>query len=64
MTIIYFTLAISLILAGVFLAVFIWATRTGQYDDLVTPGHRILTDDNKSEKKPKTEESDDRNERD
>lgn len=57
MTIIYFTLAISLLLAGVFLGVFIWATRSGQYDDLTTPGHRILIDDYKERNNKSTEET-------
>jgi cbb3-type cytochrome oxidase maturation protein len=35
----------SLALAGVFLGVFIWASRTGQFDDTTTPALRILMDD-------------------
>lgn len=62
MTIIFFTLIISLLLAGVFLGVFIWATRSGQYDDLTTPGHRILIDDFKKGKNKSTEESHERSE--
>ena len=57
MTIIFMTIIMSLFLALVFLLTFIWATRSGQYDDLVTPGHRALLDeksddflDNKEEK--------------
>ena len=45
MNIIFLTLIISLILALTFLAAFIWASRGGQYDDLITPSHRILIDD-------------------
>ena len=46
MLIIILTISISLILAGVFAAAFIWSARNGQYSDLVTPAHRILLDDN------------------
>lgn len=35
----------SLLLAGGFLAVFIWASRSGQYEDTTTPALRMLTDD-------------------
>lgn len=62
MNIIFFTLIISLLLAGTFLAVFIWATRSGQYDDLTTPGHRILIDDYEQRKNTPTEEHDERSE--
>lgn len=60
MNIIYFTLIISLLLAAVFLGVFLWATKSGQYDDLETPGHRILIDDYKQGKNHKMEEKDER----
>lgn len=62
MNIIFYTLIISLLLAGTFLAVFIWATRSGQYDDLTTPGHRILIDDYEQRKNTPTEEHDERSE--
>ncbi|HSE84119.1 MAG TPA: cbb3-type cytochrome oxidase assembly protein CcoS [Thermodesulfobacteriota bacterium] len=45
MNILFLTLAISIILALIFLIGFIWATRKGQYDDLTTPSQRILIDD-------------------
>jgi len=35
----------SLTLAGVFLAGFIWAVRSGQFDDTCTPSMRILSDE-------------------
>ena len=44
-------LVVSLILALVFLASFIWANKTGQYDDDVTPGMRILFDDEEVKEK-------------
>ncbi|KAB2894232.1 MAG: cbb3-type cytochrome oxidase assembly protein CcoS [Chlorobi bacterium] len=35
----------SLLVAGGFLVAFILATRRGQYDDVVTPPHRIMDDE-------------------
>ncbi len=45
MTIIFMTLAISLALSLIFLLIFVWTTRKGQYDDLKTPSYRMLIDD-------------------
>ena len=42
MTIIILLIAISLTIAVVFLVIFIWALRSGQYDDTYTPSVRIL----------------------
>jgi cbb3-type cytochrome oxidase maturation protein len=35
----------SLLLPGIAVAAFFWATGDGQFDDLDTPAHRILWDD-------------------
>lgn len=35
----------SLVLATLFVLIFIWATRQGQFDDLESPAHRMLFDD-------------------
>ena len=45
MNIIYVLLPIALLLGGGFLAAFIWMAADGQYDDLETPGHRILLEE-------------------
>ena len=42
MNIIFLTLGVSILIAIVFLAAFIWAAGKGQYDDLETPSHRML----------------------
>lgn len=42
MIIVVMLIAISLIIALVFLAIFFWNIRTGQYDDMFTPSVRIL----------------------
>jgi cbb3-type cytochrome oxidase maturation protein len=45
MTVILYLIAISLALAGGGLLVFMWALRTGQYEDLEGASQRILFDD-------------------
>jgi cbb3-type cytochrome oxidase maturation protein len=45
MSVVYIALPVALLLAIAGVAAFIWATRTGQMDDLETPGHRALFDD-------------------
>ena len=44
-------LVVSFLLAVFFLASFIWANKTGQYDDDITPGIRMLYDDEEVEVK-------------
>ncbi|HET7290510.1 MAG TPA: cbb3-type cytochrome oxidase assembly protein CcoS, partial [Thermodesulfobacteriota bacterium] len=51
MNIIFLTLGVSIAIALIFLGAFIWAAGRGQYDDLETPGHRMLLDDYESDKK-------------
>ena len=45
MSIIYFLIGCSVLLAVIFLGAFFWAQRNGQNDDLYTPSMRILLDD-------------------
>jgi len=45
MNMIFLLIGFSIVLALVFLLAFFWASRTGQNDDLYTPGVRILFDD-------------------
>jgi cbb3-type cytochrome oxidase maturation protein len=47
MTIIILLIGISLCIAVVFLVVFVWSVRDGQYDDTYTPSVRMLFDDGK-----------------
>jgi len=53
MSVIILLIIISLVVALGFLAIFIWAVKTGQFDDTVSPGIRILFEDKKHEN-PKT----------
>jgi cbb3-type cytochrome oxidase maturation protein len=45
MNIIFLLIIVSILIAVGFLAAFIWAIRSGQYDDDYTPAIRILFDD-------------------
>jgi len=56
MSVIFVLIIISMTVAGAFLGLFIWANKSGQFDDTVTPGMRVLFDDKK--KKSDQEQSD------
>jgi len=43
--IIYLLIPLSVILVGLIIWIFLWAIRSGQFDDLEGPAHRILMDD-------------------
>lgn len=45
MEIIFVLIVISLLVAVGFLAAFLWAVRSGQYEDDYTPSMRMLLDD-------------------
>ncbi len=47
MEIVYLLVPLSLVLALLIGAVFWWAIRRGQFDDLEGPAHRILMDDDR-----------------
>jgi cbb3-type cytochrome oxidase maturation protein len=47
MSVILILIAFSLLVAIIFLFAFIWAVKSGQYDDDYTPSVRILFDDDK-----------------
>ena len=52
MSVIVILVLISVVVAGSFLAAFIWSVKRGQYDDDYTPSVRMLFDDKVSENKP------------
>lgn len=54
MSVILLLIALSVIVAGSFLGAFIWAMKSGQYEDTFSPSVRILFDGKK--KKDKHEE--------
>jgi cbb3-type cytochrome oxidase maturation protein len=45
MSVIILLILASLVVALLFLAGFIWAVRSGQYEDTLTPSMRVLTED-------------------
>ncbi|MGD8957378.1 MAG: cbb3-type cytochrome oxidase assembly protein CcoS [Chromatiaceae bacterium] len=45
MSILYLLIPLAVGLMVVAIAFFLWTVRTGQYDDLEGPAHRILMDD-------------------
>lgn len=45
MSVLYLLLPLALVLAAGFVLVFVWAARSGQFDDLETPAIRMLHDD-------------------
>jgi cbb3-type cytochrome oxidase maturation protein len=45
MSVLYIVLPLALLIVGVAVAAFVWATRRGQFDDLDTPAVRMLHDD-------------------
>ncbi|MBP0048975.1 cbb3-type cytochrome oxidase assembly protein CcoS [Marinobacterium sp. AK62] len=45
MDIIYLLIPIAIILASVAIWAFFWSVKQGQFDDLDSPAHRILYDD-------------------
>ncbi|BAO28643.1 cbb3-type cytochrome oxidase assembly protein CcoS [Sulfuritalea hydrogenivorans] len=49
MDILYLLIPLSLALVFVIAALFWWSLRSGQYEDLEGPGHRILMDDDQTD---------------
>ncbi|HSB41275.1 MAG TPA: cbb3-type cytochrome oxidase assembly protein CcoS [Methylomirabilota bacterium] len=52
MSVLFVLLPVALLFAAVAVGVFVWAARAGQFDDLETPGIRILHDDDEPRRKP------------
>lgn len=50
MEVIYMLIGFSLLVALIFLALFFWAVKSGQFDDQYTPSMRVLFDSKKSSK--------------
>ena len=52
MEVIFIILPLALLMAAGFLAAFCWSVHRGQFDDLDTPTHRVLFDDDEGRPKP------------
>lgn len=50
MSVIIILIVISVVVAIFFVGIFIWAVKTGQFDDTYSPSVRMLFDDKKSSK--------------
>ncbi len=44
MDILYLLIPISIAIVAIIAAVFLWAVKTGQFEDMEGPAHRILMD--------------------
>jgi cbb3-type cytochrome oxidase maturation protein len=60
MEIIFLLIPLSLVLVGGIVWAFFWAVRSGQFDDLEGPAHRILMDDDDVQSKQPADEEDDK----
>ncbi|MCK5364973.1 MAG: cbb3-type cytochrome oxidase assembly protein CcoS [Gammaproteobacteria bacterium] len=55
MDILYLLIPLSVVLVAVIVAAFLWAIRSGQFDDLEGPAHRILLDDDEQPAPPRAD---------
>jgi len=49
MSVLFVLVVIGIFVASIFLGAFIWAVKTGQFDDSYTPSVRMLFDDHEEE---------------
>lgn len=61
MEIIYVLIPLALVLVAIIVWAFFWAIRSGQFDDLEGPAHRILMDDDEPPRASATSESQSKN---
>ncbi len=45
MEVLYLLIPLSILLVTIIVGAFLWSVRSGQFDDLKGPAHRILMDD-------------------
>ena len=63
MEILYLLIPLGIVVLGVAIWGFLWAVRSGQFDDLEGPAHRILMDDDDPRvprRKPSAEEEEEK----
>lgn len=53
MSVIILLIGVSVLVAGGFLIAFLWAVRSGQFDDKFTPAVRMLFDEDKKDETTK-----------
>jgi cbb3-type cytochrome oxidase maturation protein len=54
MDILYLLIPMSLVFVAAIAAVFLWAVRSGQFEDMEGPAHRILMDDDSHNQEAET----------
>lgn len=47
----FLLIPLSIVLIGLIITLFLWAVRSGQFDDLEGPAHDIFSEDNDKDKK-------------
>ena len=62
MDIVYLLLPIALIIVIIIIAIFFWAVKSDQFEDLEGPAHRILMDDDIKDNKTSKPSEDDTSE--
>jgi cbb3-type cytochrome oxidase maturation protein len=55
MGILYVLIPLALVITAVAIGGYLWAAKSGQFDDLETPAHRVLFDENLEERKKNDE---------
>ncbi len=50
MSVIFLLIPLSILVAACFLGAFIWAVRSGQYEDTCTPSMRMLLEEKKADR--------------
>ena len=50
----YFLIPVSIVLIAIVIVIFLWAVRSGQFDDLEGPGHSILYEEEQADQTEET----------
>jgi len=59
MEVLYLLVPLAMLIVALMVVIFFWAVRSGQFDDLEGPAHRIIMDDDRPEvTKKKTRDKD------
>lgn len=57
MNVLFLLIPVSLVLLVLAVAVFFWAVRSGQFDDLDTPAYRVLMDTDEARRRERGQET-------
>ncbi|MBQ0790072.1 MAG: cbb3-type cytochrome oxidase assembly protein CcoS [Cycloclasticus sp.] len=52
----YFLIPVSIVLVAIVIVIFLWAVRSGQFDDLEGPGHSILYEEEQADETEETKD--------